>query len=76
MLLCILPQYRSEDREEYKQLFLNVVREALDEVKDMTVEFNHTVEGINNLPNQMLMGLLLGEVAERRNGFRLALVTT
>ena len=53
-----------------------MVREALDDVKEMAVEFNHTVDGINNLPNQMLMGLFLGEVAERRTGFRLSLVTT
>lgn len=40
------------------------------------MEFSHTIEGVNNLPNQMLMSLFLNEVAERRSGFRLSLVTT
>ena len=36
----------------------------------------HTIEGVNTLPNQMLMMVLLKELAEKKGGFKVSLVTT
>ena len=48
----------------------------MQEVKEMTLQFMHTIEGVNTLPNQMLMMVLLKELAEKKGGFKVSLVTT
>ena len=48
----------------------------MQEVKEMTIEFMHTIQGVNTLPNQMLMIVLLRELGEKKGGFKLSLVTT
>jgi hypothetical protein len=42
----------------------------------VAVEFSHTMEGVNSLPNQLLMSLLLKELAEVKGGLKLLLLTS
>lgn len=76
VLLCVLPNYRSEEAEEYRQMFRNIVREAFENVREVNVEFSNTIDGVNTLPNQLLLSLLLQEVAGLPSGLKLSLVTT
>ena len=71
----MLPHYKSEDREAYIQLLTNVMREVMEEVKETAVEMINTMEGVSTLPNQMVLSVVLNEVAGRKGGFKILLVT-
>ena len=75
LLVCVLPQYRSEEREEYVQQLRNVVREAVEGVKEVAVEMLNTIEGIHTLPNQLVLSTLLQETG-RRQGLKVQLIST
>ena len=72
----MMPNYKSQEGEEYKQLFNNVFKEAIQGVKEMTVEFINTIEGVHTLPNQLIMGLMLKELTNTRPNLKLNLITT
>ena len=48
----------------------------MEESKETIIEFINTMEGVSTLPNQMVLSVLLNEVAERKGGFKFSLVTT
>lgn len=76
LLLCVLPQYRSEECSEFQLQFSNVVKEVLAETKDMTVEFINTIDGVHTLPNQLLLAILFRELLQVVIPFKVHLITT
>jgi hypothetical protein len=72
----VLPQYKSEEAQEYQQQFKNVLREIFDNTKEATLELVNTIEGIHSLPNQLILGVLLQELLQLKTPFKLHLITT
>lgn len=58
LLLAIMPNYLTEQSQEYQQHLKNIIKEVLSASKDITVEFTNTIEGISQLPNQMILFIL------------------
>jgi hypothetical protein len=49
---------------------------VFDSTREVTLELANTVENIRNLPNQMILGVLLQEVMKMHTPFKLNLITT
>ena len=47
----------------------------MEEVKETAIELINTLEGVSTLPNQMVLSVVLNEVAGRKGGFKILLVT-
>ena len=57
-----LPTYKSSLREEYEKQFASTMKEIFEKHNDVTIQFHHTTESSNGLPNQLILATLL-EVA-------------
>jgi hypothetical protein len=44
--------------------------------KEATLELVNTIEGIHNLPNQLILSILLQELTQLKSTFKLHLITT
>lgn len=69
ILICVLPQYKSEQADSYNQQFRNVVKQVIDGNKDITIQFSPTSDGHHTPPNQMLLALMFRQIsAQIKNG--------
>lgn len=71
----MLPRYLSEDSEAYQDQLKNLVHEVFDNTRDCSLELVNTIEGVSNLPNQMILGILMRELAALRTPFKINLIT-
>lgn len=74
-MIAILPKYLSEESEEYQQHLKNILREVLASSKEITIELTNTIEGIIQIPNQMILAIIFRVVEEWRGPLKLNLIS-
>lgn len=76
MFLCALQSYKSESTADYQQQFRFMISALLQTTSEVVLELINTVENMSALPNQMLLSILLGELAKCEEPVKLHLVTS
>lgn len=76
LLLAILPKYQSEESQEYQQHLKNIIREVFSTSKDVTIELANTIEGLTQLPNQMILAILFRELQEMRSNVKVNMISS
>ena len=75
LLLAIMPRYLSEESQEYQQHLKNIIKEVLSSSKDITIEFTNTIDGISQLPNQMILSIMFKELQDWKNNVKINMIT-